>query len=58
MCFYFNFALYIYINVFLFQFYLCFTNTQAIANKLPGHKGCVNEVDWHPKEPIDRKSVV
>ncbi|KAJ1564698.1 hypothetical protein HK096_006730 [Nowakowskiella sp. JEL0078] len=23
-----------------------------IAYKLPGHKGCVNEVDWHPKEPI------
>ena len=20
--------------------------------KLPGHKGCVNEVDFHPKEPI------
>jgi Prp8 binding protein len=19
---------------------------------LPGHKGCVNDVDWHPKEPI------
>lgn len=27
-------------------------NTQSIAYKLPGHKGCVNEVDWHPKEPI------
>ncbi|KAJ3112540.1 hypothetical protein HK098_008041, partial [Nowakowskiella sp. JEL0407] len=23
-----------------------------IAYKLPGHKGCVNEVDWHPREPI------
>ncbi|KAG4107911.1 WD40 repeat-like protein [Neocallimastix lanati (nom. inval.)] len=28
------------------------SNTQTIAYKLPGHKGCVNEVDWHPKEPI------
>ncbi|KAI8381094.1 WD40-repeat-containing domain protein [Radiomyces spectabilis] len=23
-----------------------------ILYKLPGHKGCVNDVDWHPKEPI------
>ncbi|KAG0344283.1 hypothetical protein BG004_004596 [Podila humilis] len=26
--------------------------TQKILYKLPGHKGCVNEVDFHPKEPI------
>ncbi|KAI8149371.1 WD40-repeat-containing domain protein [Fennellomyces sp. T-0311] len=23
-----------------------------ILYKLPGHKGCVNDVDWYPKEPI------
>ena len=23
-----------------------------VVYKLPGHKGCVNEVDWHPKEPV------
>ncbi|KAJ3093125.1 hypothetical protein HK102_007964 [Quaeritorhiza haematococci] len=28
------------------------TATRKIAYKLPGHKGCVNEVDWHPREPI------
>ncbi|KAJ3333391.1 hypothetical protein HDU76_008642 [Blyttiomyces sp. JEL0837] len=26
--------------------------TRRIVYKLPGHKGCVNEVAWHPKEPI------
>ncbi|KAF9349406.1 hypothetical protein BGX26_012289 [Mortierella sp. AD094] len=28
------------------------TLTRKILYKLPGHKGCVNEVDFHPKEPI------
>ncbi|KAF9312761.1 hypothetical protein BG003_005949 [Podila horticola] len=28
------------------------TVTQKILYKLPGHKGCVNEVDFHPREPI------
>jgi Prp8 binding protein len=23
-----------------------------IVYKLPGHKGCVNDVDWHPREPV------
>lgn len=23
-----------------------------IVYKLPGHKGCVNQVSWHPKEPV------
>ncbi|SAM09551.1 hypothetical protein [Absidia glauca] len=27
-------------------------STAKILYKLPGHKGCVNDVDWHPKEPI------
>ncbi|CEP19878.1 hypothetical protein [Parasitella parasitica] len=27
-------------------------DTRKILYKLPGHKGCVNDVDWHPKEPI------
>ncbi|KAJ3347171.1 U5 small nuclear ribonucleoprotein [Entophlyctis luteolus] len=27
-------------------------NTRRIVYKLPGHKGCVTEVDWHPKEPV------
>ncbi|KAI9484764.1 small nuclear ribonucleoprotein 40kDa [Zychaea mexicana] len=27
-------------------------NSGKILYKLPGHKGCVNDVDWHPKEPI------
>lgn len=26
--------------------------TGNILYKLPGHKGSVNDVDWHPKEPI------
>ncbi|KAI9347207.1 WD40-repeat-containing domain protein [Zopfochytrium polystomum] len=26
--------------------------TRKILYKLPGHKGCVTEVDWHPTEPI------
>jgi Prp8 binding protein len=26
--------------------------SKKILYKLPGHKGCVNDVDWHPKEPI------
>ena len=26
--------------------------SQRITYKLPGHKGCVNSVDFHPKEPI------
>ncbi|KAI8806650.1 WD40-repeat-containing domain protein [Cladochytrium replicatum] len=25
---------------------------RRIVYKLPGHKGCVNDVDWHPSEPI------
>ncbi|KAJ3227573.1 hypothetical protein HK099_001422 [Clydaea vesicula] len=28
------------------------TLTRRIVYKLPGHKGCVNQVDWHPTEPI------
>ncbi|KAG1464821.1 hypothetical protein G6F46_003050 [Rhizopus delemar] len=27
-------------------------DSKKILYKLPGHKGCVNDVDWHPKEPI------
>ncbi|TPX75336.1 hypothetical protein CcCBS67573_g03378 [Chytriomyces confervae] len=27
-------------------------NLNRIVYKLPGHKGCVTEVDWHPTEPI------
>ncbi|KAF9582614.1 hypothetical protein BGW38_010968 [Lunasporangiospora selenospora] len=26
--------------------------TRKIMYKLPGHKGCVNQIDFHPKEPI------
>ncbi|ORY44428.1 WD40 repeat-like protein [Rhizoclosmatium globosum] len=26
--------------------------SRRIVYKLPGHKGCVTEVDWHPTEPI------
>ena len=26
--------------------------TGKIAYKLPGHRGCVNEVDFHPTQPI------
>ncbi|KAJ3413450.1 hypothetical protein HDV05_008019 [Chytridiales sp. JEL 0842] len=26
--------------------------TRKILYKLPGHKGCVTEVDWHPTEPV------
>jgi len=28
------------------------TSSRKILYKLPGHKGSVNEVDFHPKEPI------
>ncbi|KAI9327052.1 CG3436-like protein [Obelidium mucronatum] len=27
-------------------------SSKRIVYKLPGHKGCVTEVDWHPTEPI------
>lgn len=27
-------------------------SSSRIIYKLPGHKGCVNQVDWHPNEPI------
>lgn len=29
-------------------------SSRKILYKLPGHKGCVNEVDFHPKEPISK----
>jgi Prp8 binding protein len=29
-------------------------DTRKILYKLPGHKGCVNEVDLHPREPIGK----
>lgn len=28
---------------------------RRIVYKLPGHKGVVNDVDWHPREPIGKK---
>ena len=28
------------------------TTSRALLYKLPGHKGAVNEVQFHPKEPI------
>ncbi|KAJ1558940.1 hypothetical protein HK405_012662, partial [Cladochytrium tenue] len=28
------------------------TASRNILYKLPGHKGCVTEVDWHPREPV------
>ncbi|CAG8546055.1 5254_t:CDS:10 [Paraglomus brasilianum] len=27
-------------------------SSRKILYKLPGHKGCVNDIDFHPKEPI------
>ena len=27
-------------------------SSRRILYKLPGHKGCVNQVDFHPTEPI------
>ena len=34
--------------------YVCIwdVGTQRMAYKLPGHNGSVNEVDFHPLEPI------
>jgi Prp8 binding protein len=32
--------------------YIWETNSGQIAFKLPGHIGSVNDVDFHPKEPI------
>ena len=29
-----------------------------ILYKLPGHRGTVNEVDWHPKEPIGKREFI
>ena len=32
--------------------YVWDTRTRTVQFKLPGHKGCVGTVDWHPREPI------
>lgn len=32
--------------------------TRKILYKLPGHKGCVNDVDFHPREPIGKFIVI
>ncbi|KAJ3331955.1 hypothetical protein HDU93_009413 [Gonapodya sp. JEL0774] len=32
-------------------------NTRKVVYKLPGHKGVVTEVSWHPKEPIGGLSI-
>lgn len=32
--------------------YLWDTTSRRILYKLPGHNGSVNDVDFHPKEPI------
>lgn len=34
--------------------YVWDVNSQRILYKLPGHTGCVNEVDFHPLEPISK----
>ncbi len=34
--------------------YIWDTTTRRILYKLPGHAGCVNEVDFHPFEPIGK----
>jgi Prp8 binding protein len=31
---------------------------KKMTYKLPGHKGTVNQVDWHPREPICKSSIV
>lgn len=37
----------------LYRFvYIWDTITRRIVYKLPGHQGSVNDVDFHPKEPI------
>lgn len=32
--------------------YVWDTTTRRVLYKLPGHNGSVNDVDFHPKEPI------
>lgn len=32
--------------------YIWDTTSRRILYKLPGHNGCVNDIDFHPKEPI------
>nr|CAD7439462.1 unnamed protein product [Timema bartmani]CAD7455824.1 unnamed protein product [Timema tahoe] len=32
--------------------YIWDTTTRRILYKLPGHNGCVNDIDFHPSEPI------
>jgi Prp8 binding protein len=32
--------------------YIWDTTTRRILYKLPGHNGSINDVDFHPKEPI------
>lgn len=34
--------------------YIWDANTRRILYKLPGHNGSVNDVDFHPKEPISK----
>ena len=38
--------------------YVWDTVTQRILYKLPGHLGTVNDVDFHPNEPICKFSVL
>jgi Prp8 binding protein len=32
-------------------------NTRKLLYRLPGHKGCVNAVDFHPSEPISKSLI-
>lgn len=34
--------------------YVWDTTSRRILYKLPGHNGSVNDVDFHPKEPISK----
>ena len=49
-----------YVHLYLFDdyhyrfVYICDAVTRRIVYKLPGHQGSVNDVDFHPKEPIHK----
>lgn len=38
--------------------YIWDANTRRILYKLPGHNGSVNDVDFHPKEPISKSTLM
>lgn len=38
--------------------YIWDTTSRRILYKLPGHNGSVNDIDFHPKEPIGTSRII